>query len=153
MELAADHHAVPSGGLSESESLSSLACACLLSLVIARGDTGKLLSAVASLLMSPSSLATQQLHVPTILVRLQQSAQAVLLGRTQLPEWLSEGVKASALALTVPIGHLTDGSGGGSSSRGLACDGRFLYIHTADGLLKVGTGYGATIQVGSICIF
>lgn len=44
-------------------SLTSLACACLLSLVVARGDTSEILGAVAGLLMSPSSLATQMVEV------------------------------------------------------------------------------------------
>ena len=43
--------------------LTSLACACLLSLVVARGDTSEILGAVAGLLMSPSSLATQMVEV------------------------------------------------------------------------------------------
>ncbi len=43
--------------------LTSLACSCLLSLVIARGDTGKLLAAVAVALMSPSQLASQEIIV------------------------------------------------------------------------------------------
>ena len=50
-------------GLAESESLTALACSCLLSLVVARGDTGKMLSAVASLLMSSPALASQHIRV------------------------------------------------------------------------------------------
>ena len=65
MELASDQHMAPPGGIVESESLTSLACTCLLSLVVARGDTGKLLSAVAAMLMSPPALATQQMKVAT----------------------------------------------------------------------------------------
>lgn len=47
----------------QGKSLPSLACATLLSLVIARGDTGKLLTAVAAMLMSPATLATQEMQV------------------------------------------------------------------------------------------
>ena len=43
--------------------LTSLACSCLLSLVVARGDTGKILAAVAVALMSPSQLASQEIKV------------------------------------------------------------------------------------------
>ena len=43
--------------------LTSLACACLLSLVVARGDTSEILGAVAGMLMGPSSLATQMVEV------------------------------------------------------------------------------------------
>jgi hypothetical protein len=48
---------------SESESLSALACSCLLSLVVARGDTGKLLTAIAAMLMFSARLATQDIKV------------------------------------------------------------------------------------------
>ncbi|KAI8499939.1 E3 ubiquitin-protein ligase mycbp2 [Branchiostoma belcheri] len=44
---------------SDCTSLAALACSCLLSLVVARGDTGKLLNAVAALLISPGSQSAQ----------------------------------------------------------------------------------------------
>ena len=47
-------------------SLPSLACACLLSLVIARGDTDKLLEATTSSLMCASSLSAQPVKVKNI---------------------------------------------------------------------------------------
>ncbi len=47
----------------DSQSLTALACACLCSLVIARGDTGKILSAVGAALMSPMALASQEIKV------------------------------------------------------------------------------------------
>jgi len=45
-------------------SVSALACCCLLSLVIARGDTGKLLTTVAAMLMYSTRLAAQHIMVP-----------------------------------------------------------------------------------------
>ena len=47
----------------EFETLSALACSCLLSLVVARGDTGKLLTAAASMLMFSTKLAMQEIKV------------------------------------------------------------------------------------------
>ena len=47
----------------ESETLTALACAGLLSLVIARGDTGKLLTAIATMFMLSTKLATQEIKV------------------------------------------------------------------------------------------
>ena len=49
--------------------LSSVACGCLLSLVVALGDTGKMLTAVASLITAPHHLSqnTLQVCVHTIL--------------------------------------------------------------------------------------
>lgn len=43
--------------------LTAIACACLLSLVVVRGDTGKCLSAAAALLMCPRALSVQNIQV------------------------------------------------------------------------------------------
>lgn len=43
--------------------LTAVACACLLSLVVVRGDTGKYLSATAALLMCPRALSIQNIQV------------------------------------------------------------------------------------------
>lgn len=45
--------------------LTAVACSCLLSLVVVRGDTGKYLSAAAALLMCPRALALQNIKVRT----------------------------------------------------------------------------------------
>jgi len=50
-------------GMVESHSLSAIACCCLLSLVIARGDTGKLLTTIAAMLMYSTRLAAQHIMV------------------------------------------------------------------------------------------
>ena len=54
-------------GVSSAESLTALACSCLLSLVISRGDTGKLLAAAAAMLMSPGALSSQHIKVIDII--------------------------------------------------------------------------------------
>lgn len=61
--------------------LTAIACACLLSLVVVRGDTGKFLSAVAALLMCPRALASQNIQMPAVLTSLQRSVHGVLLGK------------------------------------------------------------------------
>lgn len=43
--------------------MTALACACLLSLVVVRGDTGKFLAATAALLMCPRALSIQNIQV------------------------------------------------------------------------------------------
>lgn len=48
---------------SYSSTLTSFACACLLSLVIASGDTGKLLCAASAMLMSSQLLALEEIPV------------------------------------------------------------------------------------------
>ena len=45
-----------------------------------------------------SSQAHCIFQVPGILVALQKSVQAVLLGKTLIPEWLTQGVKEKALS-------------------------------------------------------
>ncbi|XP_013400127.1 E3 ubiquitin-protein ligase MYCBP2 [Lingula anatina] len=128
----------------EGNSLTALACTCLLSLCIARGDTGKLLSAASAMLMSPPPLRTQNIKVPGILVSLQRSVQAVLLGRTYGPDWLTCGIRRKALVDKV---HLTEDKGQGESPHSaIASDGQYLYIHTKHGLSKVGSGYSGTIR-------
>ena len=56
---------VSRGGMeAECGSVSSLACCCLLSLVIARGETGKILTTLAAMLMYSTRLAAQHIMVP-----------------------------------------------------------------------------------------
>jgi hypothetical protein len=61
MELAADGSSSPQHG--DAHSMTSLACSALISLTIALGDTGKLLTAIKVMLMSTPSLATQVTQV------------------------------------------------------------------------------------------
>lgn len=71
----------------------ALACSCLLSLVVVRGSTSKLLSAAAALLMCPRS---QTIQLPMVLTSLQRSVHAVLLGKLPRPDWLTHGVPNNA---------------------------------------------------------
>ncbi|XP_069130438.1 LOW QUALITY PROTEIN: E3 ubiquitin-protein ligase MYCBP2-like [Argopecten irradians] len=128
-------------------SLSSLACSSLISLTVAMGDTGKLLTAISSMLMSPACLAMEKVQVPGILTSLQKSVQAVLLGKTQLPDWFNQGVKSGGLIDTFTLDnvHKTDATAGLDCA--VASDGRFLYIlDNKSGIAKVGTGYGDTTK-------
>lgn len=59
----ATSHGPESAAANDGSHLTAVACACLLSLVVVRGDTGKLLNATAALLMCPRALATQNIHV------------------------------------------------------------------------------------------
>ena len=49
--------------------LSALTCSALLSLVVALGDTGKLLTAVMAMLMAPGSLSSQEIMVSTVFTK------------------------------------------------------------------------------------
>uniref|UniRef100_T1JCF5 RCR-type E3 ubiquitin transferase n=1 Tax=Strigamia maritima TaxID=126957 RepID=T1JCF5_STRMM len=136
---------VTSRGADVSEcELTSLACACLLSLVVARGDTGKLLSAVCAVLMSPSKLSLEEIEMPNILTSLQRSVHAVLLGKSFRPNWMMHGILKKCLIDSFPIRIFDEVKDLANSA--IASDGRFLYIHTSNGLYKIGTGYGNTIK-------
>lgn len=56
-------HGPESSTPNDGSHFTAVACACLLSLVVVRGDTGKYLSAIAALLMCPRSLSLQNIQV------------------------------------------------------------------------------------------
>lgn len=128
---------------SSTPSLTSYACACLLSLVVARGDTGKLLSAASAMLMSSQSLASEEIPTPGIMTALQRSVHAVLLGKATSPDWLTHGFPKNSLCNTffvqIPKSKYRQGSS-------IACDGKYLYILCGGSMYKVGSGYGGTIK-------
>ncbi|XP_076065953.1 MYC binding protein highwire isoform X3 [Oratosquilla oratoria] len=128
-----------------SSPLVGVACACLLSLVVARGETGKFLRATADILMTSRQLASQNIQVPVILTLLQRSVHAVLLGKTSRPDWLTCGVPKNSLIDKFTIRIFTDGEESDKGST-MTCDGHFLYIHNSHGLFKVGSGFGGTIK-------
>lgn len=135
---------------SNSEVLSQLtsnACACLLSLVVATGDTSKILCAAAALLMSPQSPTAEEFPMPSILVAMQKSVQAVLLGKVQRPSWFSHGIPRTAHCGTFSL-HLPKSSPF-AKHKGhctIACDGKFLYLFRQGILYKLGTGFGGTVK-------
>lgn len=141
-------------GDSPSESLvplmKSFACSALLSLVVALGDTGKMLTAVSTLLTS-SHLEGEEIETPSILIAMQRSVHAVLLGKTARPDWLTQGFPSSALCDSFPIN--LQGKNGreeeaivGEKGTSLAFDGRFLYLLQNNVIFKVGSGYSGTVK-------
>lgn len=66
----ATSHGPESKAANDGSHLTAVACACLLSLVIIRGDTGRLLTTIAALLMCPRALTVQNIQV-----RSQKNAQ------------------------------------------------------------------------------
>lgn len=62
LDLATSHDP-ESAAANDGSHLTAVACACLLSLVVVRGDTGHLLAAIAALLMCPRALAVQNIQV------------------------------------------------------------------------------------------
>ncbi|XP_078077740.1 E3 ubiquitin-protein ligase MYCBP2 isoform X18 [Mustelus asterias] len=126
-----------------SQSLTALSCACLFSLVVAWGDTGKILQAVSAILTSNGSHACQPIQVPTILNALQRSVQAVLVGKIQIQDWFTNGIKKVALMHKWILKEVFTDEDDWCL---LQSDGSFLYLLAKDGLYKIGSGYSGTVR-------
>ncbi|XP_065845558.1 E3 ubiquitin-protein ligase MYCBP2-like isoform X3 [Oscarella lobularis] len=130
--------------------LSSLGAACLISLVLARGDTGLMLQAVGKLLMADTeSLSEQPIQIPGILVALQHSVRAFLLGGAGSQGWNKSGVQNDMLIDRFQLKQIPSGGDGTEADVGngsLTSDGQYLYICTRVGLLKIGSGYCGTVR-------
>ena len=84
---------------------------------------------------------------------LQKSVQAVLIGKTHGPDWLSQGIPEKSRVVTTilrdvrPPTAVAASEAAGALYTSLASSGRYVYIHSCHGLIKVGSGYGNTIMV------
>ncbi|XP_067264967.1 E3 ubiquitin-protein ligase MYCBP2 isoform X17 [Chanodichthys erythropterus] len=125
------------------QTLTALSCACLFSLVVAWGDTGKTLQAVSAILTNNGSHACQTIQVPTILNALQRSVQAVLVGKIQIQDWFGNGIKRAALMNKWVLKEVNIDE---DEHCLLQTDGSFLYLLCKDGLYKVGSGYSGTVR-------
>ncbi|XP_043390226.1 E3 ubiquitin-protein ligase MYCBP2 isoform X20 [Chelonia mydas] len=136
---------VRSTGVNDStgQSLTALSCACLFSLVAAWGETGRTLQAVSAILTNNGSHACQTIQVPTILNSLQRSVQAVLVGKIQIQDWFSNGIKKAALMHKWPLKEISVDE---DDHCLLQNDGFFLYLLCKDGLYKIGSGYSGTVR-------
>ncbi|KXJ77975.1 hypothetical protein RP20_CCG005922 [Aedes albopictus] len=76
---------------------SSISCSTLLALCIAKGDTGKLLKAITSILMSPKILSGQLIQLPQSIIKLQRSVHSVALGKLNIPDYYAYGVSQNSL--------------------------------------------------------
>lgn len=76
---------------------SAMACAALLGLCIARGDTGKMLKAIAAMLMSPRQLSAQIVQLPAVLAALQHTVVSAALNKPTRPDFHTHGVPHNSL--------------------------------------------------------
>ncbi|KAL6030163.1 hypothetical protein STEG23_023694, partial [Scotinomys teguina] len=136
---------VRSTGMSDStgQSLTALSCACLFSLVASWGETGRTLQAISAILTNNGSHACQTIQVPMILNSLQRSVQAVLVGKIQIQDWFSNGIKKAALMHKWPLKEISVDE---DDQCLLQNDGFFLYLLCKDGLYKIGSGYSGTVR-------
>nr|CAB3264102.1 E3 ubiquitin-protein ligase MYCBP2 [Phallusia mammillata] len=125
-------------------SIPSLASSCLLSLVFAWGNTGKILAVVTSFIADCSNQKSPLfIKIPLSFVELQQMVTAAVLKKDHLPLPYKVGINKSAVLETWSIEieesdvHLLS----------VQCDSCYLYCLLLDGqLLKIGTGYNATVE-------
>lgn len=83
---------------------SAMACAALLGLCIARGDTGKMLKAIAAMLMTPRQLSAQIVQLPVVLATLQHTVISAALNKPTRPDFHSHGVPHNSLIDEVSYG-------------------------------------------------
>lgn len=134
-----------------------LASACLVSLVLATGDTDKILEAAYTLMSCPRAGLPHGCAVPNALHVLHGAATAVgFPGRAE--EW-SDALVSGATCVTqwkmdavTAYGTLTEKEEPGHEHNiALAVGDGYLYVHTNGVLQKVGTGYDGTVQGEVVC--
>uniref|UniRef100_A0A182N2D3 PHR domain-containing protein n=1 Tax=Anopheles dirus TaxID=7168 RepID=A0A182N2D3_9DIPT len=123
---------------------SSLACSTLLSLAIAKGDTGRIVRAVSAILMSSAygsantSTAGSSVQMPQSIAKLQRTVFSMATGRATIADYFRCGVPRGCLIgeFRLPLES--------SAVHSVASDGKYLYLVTAKGLLKIGSGFNGT---------
>ncbi|KAL9885814.1 MYC binding protein highwire isoform 2-T2 [Glossina fuscipes fuscipes] len=121
---------------------SGIACSALLGLCIARGDTSRMLKAIAAVLMSSWQLSSQRIQMPAVLSMLQRTVISAALANPLCPDFHNKGIPHSSLidefCIKAPLV--------GFSEPALASDGTYLYLLLGGCLLKVGTGYNGSYK-------
>ncbi|XP_039231733.1 E3 ubiquitin-protein ligase highwire isoform X2 [Drosophila yakuba] len=125
---------------------SAMACAALLGLCIARGDTGKMLKAIAAMLMTPRQLSAQIVQLPVVLATLQHTVISAALNKPTRPDFHSHGVPHNSLIDEFPLKLPPLSTGAPITSPAMACDGVFVYLLYGGTLLKIGTGFGGSYK-------
>ncbi|XP_053668136.1 E3 ubiquitin-protein ligase highwire [Anopheles marshallii] len=125
-------------------SWSSLACSTLLSLAIAKGDTGRIVRSVSAILMNSvygstsTSAAGGSVQMPQSVAKLQRTIFSMATGRASIADYFRCGVPRGSLIgeFRLPLES--------AAVHAVASDGKFLYLVTAKGLLKIGSGFNGT---------
>ncbi|XP_062536745.1 E3 ubiquitin-protein ligase highwire-like [Armigeres subalbatus] len=146
LELATMHSQSPANAIlhQKDANWSSISCSTLLALCIAKGDTGKLLKAITSILMSPKILSGQLIQLPQSIIKLQRSVHSVALGKLNIPDYYAYGISQNSL-----IDHFTIKDymfvEKVFNPNCIASDGRYIYILIAKSLVKIGSGFNGTV--------
>lgn len=83
--------------------------------------------------------------MPHVLISLQRSVHAVLLGKLARRDWITYGVPKSSKVHTSTLKLPNDMNNVVLNGKSFVSDGKYLYLHTNQGLIKIGSGYGGTI--------
>lgn len=83
--------------------------------------------------------------MPCVLTSLQRSVHAVLLGKLMRPDWITYGVPKCSKIYTSMLKLPNEMNNMVLNERSFVSDGKYLYLHTSCGLLKIGSGHGGTI--------
>lgn len=134
------------GDKNDANSWSAIGCSSLLGLSVARGDTGKILKAVAALLMSPKILSTQNIQLPLVLSTLQRSVQAAALGKSTKPDYLKNGIPSNSLIDEFCVKNQIPPNIQYTNQPSTTSDGKYIYILVSKALLKIGSGYNGTLK-------
>lgn len=126
--------------------LTDIACSTLLALCVAKGDTGKLLKAVSSTIITRKLSHQQRVNLPHILIKLQRSVQAVVLGKLGKPNIFTYGIPHDSLIEEFSIDEFNFDALQLTSQPVITSDGKFIYLLVGKALLKVGSGYNGTVK-------
>lgn len=83
--------------------------------------------------------------MPCVLTSLQRSVHAVLLGKLVRPDWITYGVPKCSKIYTSMLKLPNEMNNMVLNERSFVSDGKYLYLHTSRGLLKIGSGHSGTI--------
>ncbi|XP_054087808.1 E3 ubiquitin-protein ligase highwire isoform X1 [Zeugodacus cucurbitae] len=125
---------------------SAMACAALIGLCIARGDTGKILKAIAAMLMSPKQLSTQIIQLPAVLSSLQRTVMSAALNKPTRPDFHTHGIPVNSLIDEFSLKTSAAASGNLYTQPAMASDGTYLYLLLGSSLLKIGTGFSGSFK-------
>lgn len=128
------------------ENWSATGCSALLGLCVARGDTGKILKAIAALLMTPKILSIQNIQLPYVLSTLQRSVFSVALGKPSKPDFFKTGIPKNSMIDQFSIKKQLPPNNQFNLQPSIASDGKFIYILIGKALLKVGSGFNGTLK-------
>ncbi|XP_054731353.1 E3 ubiquitin-protein ligase highwire isoform X3 [Anastrepha obliqua] len=125
---------------------SAMACAALIGLCIARGDTGKILKAIAAMLMSPKQLSRQIIQLPSVLSTLQKTVMSAALNKPTRPDFHTNGVPTNSLIDEFTLKTSVTACGSLYTQPAMASDGSYLYLLLGSSLLKIGTGFSGSFK-------